>query len=222
MNKPNLIISGASGHAKVVIDIIEAIGNYQIVGLLDPFKKVGSYFGKYKILGSEKELIQIANKESVTHFFVALGDNWKRQNITNLILQLLPNATLINAIHPKSIIAKDVALGYGNALMAGSIVNTGSKIGNGCIINTGSTLDHDGIMENFSSLAPGVVTGGNVHLGLCTAVSIGATVLHNIKIGNHCIIGAGSLVNKSISDELVAYGIPAKIVRKHTIGEPYL
>jgi sugar O-acyltransferase (sialic acid O-acetyltransferase NeuD family) len=210
MNKPNLIISGASGHAKVVIDIIEAIGNYQIVGLLDPFKKVGSYFGKYKILGSEKELIQIANKESVTHFFVALGDNWKRQNITNLILQLLPNATLINAIHPKSIIAKDVALGYGNALMAGSIVNTGS------------TLDHDGIMENFSSLAPGVVTGGNVHIGLCTAVSIGATVLHNIKIGNHCIIGAGSLVNKSISDELVAYGIPAKIVRKHTIGEPYL
>jgi acetyltransferase-like isoleucine patch superfamily enzyme len=67
-----------------------------------------------------------------------------------------------------------------------------------------------------------VATGGNVYIDEFTAISIGVTIVHNIRIGKHTVIGAGSVVIKDIEDQVVAYGIPAKVVRYREIGEKYL
>jgi acetyltransferase-like isoleucine patch superfamily enzyme len=85
-----------------------------------------------------------------------------------------------------------------------------------------SSLDHDSRMDDFSSLAPGAVTGGNCHIGTHSSIGIGAVVRHGINIGDHTVIGAGSAVVHDIGGHCVAYGVPARTIRKRRVGEQYL
>jgi acetyltransferase-like isoleucine patch superfamily enzyme len=106
--------------------------------------------------------------------------------------------------------------------MPGSILNSDSKIGEHCIINTKASVDHDCAIEDFVSLAPGVILGGNVTIGQHSAISLGTSVIHFIKIAEHIVIGAGSTVLFDIETQVIAYGTPAKMIRKREIGERYL
>jgi len=115
-----------------------------------------------------------------------------------------------------------VQIGQGSVIMPGVIVNANSRVGQHCILNTLSSLGHDGLMDDFSSLAPRVGTGGNFKLGYCSAVSLGANVVENIQVAEHAVIGAGSLVMNDIPSNAVAFGSPARVVRSREIGESYL
>jgi acetyltransferase-like isoleucine patch superfamily enzyme len=106
--------------------------------------------------------------------------------------------------------------------MPGVIMNTFAQIENYCIINTGSVLEHDCKMEDFSSLATGVKTGGLVVIKKFTAVAIGAILRDRVTVGEHSVIGMGAVVTKDIPSFSVAYGIPAKIIGKRKIGEKYM
>ena len=104
------------------------------------------------------------------------------------------------------------------------IENYGLKadIADGVIINTKASVDHDNYLMRFSSLAPGVCTGGNVSIGQRSAISIGATIKHGIKIGHDVVVGANSLVINDIISNQVAYGTPAKLIRQRSRGDKYL
>jgi sugar O-acyltransferase (sialic acid O-acetyltransferase NeuD family) len=222
MNNQCVIIIGSSGHSKVIIDILEKGKEHHIVGLIDSFRKIGEETLGYKILGKEEDLPQIISQYPKCKFFVAIGDNWVRKKMVDKIRTLVPDAEFTNAIHPSAQIGKNVKIGIGVALMAGTVINSDSKIEDFTIINTNSSLGHDSKMAQFSSLAPRVSTGGNVRIGEFSAISIGATIKHGISIGKHTVIGAASLLLKCCGDNLVMYGIPAKEIRKRENGEKYL
>ena len=97
-----------------------------------------------------------------------------------------------------------------------------SNVGACCIVNTKSSIDHDCVMNDFSSVGPGVVCGGNVTVGKRSAVSIGTVVKHNLDIGDDVVVGANSYVNKNIESGVVAYGSPSKNVRERKKGDAYL
>ncbi|WP_396633446.1 NeuD/PglB/VioB family sugar acetyltransferase [Maribacter sp. R86514] len=218
----NVIIFGASGHGSVVLDCIEKEGKYNVVGFVDSFKQKGTNINGYQILGSEKDLPYLIDSFNIVGGIVAIGDNWVRKFIVDKIFKIVPDFSFINTIHPKAILGKDVLLGCGNVFMPGAIVNANSIVHDFCIINTNSSLGHDGIMDSYSSLAPSVCTGGNLKLGRFSAVSLGANIVNGIEIGQHTIIGAGSLVVDHFGNNIVAYGSPAKIIRKRDVGESYL
>ena len=138
------------------------------------------------------------------------------------IESICPGFNFISVIHPTACVGKDVHIGKGVALMPGAIVNANSRIGDHCFLNTRSSLGHDSIMEPFSSLAPGVCTGGNVSLGAGSAISIGSSVLERVRIGPESVIGAGSLVLGDVPAGVMVFGNPARIVRQRRAGEPYL
>jgi sugar O-acyltransferase (sialic acid O-acetyltransferase NeuD family) len=218
----NIIIIGASGHAKVIVDIIERENKYRIEGFLDTYKQIGEKLFDYDILGTEDDLDHILTENNIYGCFIAIGDNYTRKVMAEKIIALNPRIKFINAIHPTAIIGKKVTLGQGIAIMPGVVINSDSNIGNFCILNTNSSLGHEGIMENYSSIASGVRSGGNLLLMECSAISIGATVIENITIENNSVIGAGALVNKNIPSFVVAYGIPAKIIRPRKAWDKYL
>ncbi len=220
--KKNIIIIGASGHAKVIIDIIEKCNEYKIVGLIDSYKEKNKTLYSYKIIGTENEIKALAQKYDCTSGIVAIGDNWTRKIICEKIIKKYPNFKFISAIHPNAVIGKETKIGFGTVIMAGVIVNSDSHIGNFCILNTNASLDHDGLMGDYASLAPNATLGGNVSVGTCTAISLGANILQDIKIGDYSIIGAGSLINKDIGDLSLVYGIPGKKIRTIEKGEKYL
>lgn len=218
----NIIIIGASGHAKVIIDIVEKENKYIIIGLLDKFKEAGEEILGYKIIGKEEDISDLIVKHNLAGGIIAVGDNWTRKEIYEEIKSIAPNFTFVKTIHPNAQIAKNVQIGDGTVIMAGAIINTNSIIKNHCILNTNSSLDHDCFMDDFSSLAPNATIGGNVKIGQFSAVSLGANVIHRITIKEHAVIGAGSVVLKDVPEFCIVYGIPAKIIRKRKVGEKYL
>ena len=153
---------------------------------------------------------------------IGVGDNYTRQQIATQIRDSFPGLPLVSAIHPNAVVARDVAIGEGTVIMAGAIVNTGSRVGACCVLNTNCSLGHDCEMLDCSSLAPKVAIGGSSRIERCSAVSIGATVVHGVRIGEHSVVGAGALVLDDIPVCSVAFGTPAKVVRRRVPSEPYL
>jgi sugar O-acyltransferase (sialic acid O-acetyltransferase NeuD family) len=218
----NIVIVGSSGHAKVIIDIVEHEGRYKIAGLLDRFRSIGEQTLGYEVLGQEEDLPQLIKRRSLAGVIVAIGDNFIRAKVAMRIAEIYPALHFVHTIHPRASIAREVFIGEGTVIMAGVSVNPSCSIGRHCILNTNSSLDHDSVMEEFSSLGPGATTGGNCRIGAYSAVSIGATLIHNVRIGEHTIIGAGSAVLKNLESFTVAYGTPAKVIRERKKGDTYL
>lgn len=211
-----VVVFGAGGHAKVVIDILKQDARYKIAAVLSKNTELKT-FQNLPHFFYDSEIIQTYSRG-----IVAIGDNFLRSEVVKQIISINPEFQFINAIHPKAVVAGDCTMGKGNVLMAGAVVNSGSAIGNHVILNTHSSVDHDVMLESFCSIAPGAILGGNCSVGSFTAISLGARLIHGINIGSHTIIGAGALVLKDIPDYSVAYGSPCKIIRKRFAGEKYL
>jgi sugar O-acyltransferase (sialic acid O-acetyltransferase NeuD family) len=217
-----IVIVGSSGHAKVVAEIVEREAKCTIAGLIDSFRPAGESAFGYRILGSEQALGALMASDGITGALIAIGDNWQRARMAGSISKLAPRLAFVSAVHPSAALARDVSLGAGSVVMPGAVVNPGATLGQHCIVNTGATVDHDCGLADFASLAPGAVLGGRVGIGECAAVMLGAQVIHGRRIGAHAVVGAGALVLEDIPEHAVAYGAPARVVRRRTEGEAYL
>ena len=220
--RKRLLVIGSSGHAKVVIDAIERSGSFEIVGLIDSSRAAGEMTLGYRVLGDESAAAQIAAAHGVTAWFVAIGDNWQRHLAARRIRDRVPEAEFAATVHPSAHIARGVSIGPGSVIMAGAVINVDARIGEFCVVNTAASLDHDSHMDDYSSLAPGVHTGGNVRIGAYAAVGVGASLAHRLSIGAHCVVGAGAVVLSDMPPRCVAYGVPARKVRDRAEGEPYI
>jgi sugar O-acyltransferase (sialic acid O-acetyltransferase NeuD family) len=220
MKKEKVLIVGSSGHAKTIIDIFEKV-EFEIIGLIDDCRDENEMTLGYSVLGKIKDIPKIINQDKGCNVFVAIGDNFSRQVVVNKITAMMPEIKFASAIHPSALIGKNAVFGKGVAILAGTIISADAKIGNFTIVSTKASAGHDMEMLEYSSLAPGVTTGGNVVIGECSAISIGAIVKEKLKIGNHSIIGAGSLLMKNCPDNVIMYGVPAKLIRKREKGEKY-
>ena len=214
----DVVIYGAGGHGKVVADIIEKQGKYKIAGFLDDIKESGSTFFGYKILGG----LDYLNNKSVKNGIVAIGDNWWRYLKTKEIQRINPEFQFITAIHPSAQIGREVTIGAGTVIMAGAIINSSSTIYGNCIINTKSSIGHDSIINDFATVAPNATLAGGVSLGKFSTLSISSTVIQNVNIGSHSVVGASSTVLKDIDSNVVAYGTPAKVIKKRHESDVYL
>lgn len=218
----NIIIIGSSGHAKVIIDIVQQEGKYNIEGLLDRVREVGDKVMGYPVLGQEEDLPELLKIHSLMGGIVAIGDNVLRSKVVARIREICPDFQFVSAVHPQSSVAINVAIGEGAVVMAGAVISPCCSIGRFCILNSNASLDHDSILEDYSSCAPGSTIGGNCLVGQYAAIGIGAVLIHGVHVGGHTVVGAGSVVIKSIESFVVAYGVPAKTIKIRKRGEKYL
>ncbi|MFZ1575530.1 MAG: acetyltransferase [Chromatiaceae bacterium] len=218
----SVLIIGAAGQARALVDVIHAEGRRRIVGLIDSFQAPGTARLGYRILGGEAEVPRLLVEHGIADVVIAIGDNVQRAAMFERIQKAVPAARLVGAIHPAAVVAGDVEVGEGTVMMPGAVAVSGARIGRGCILNTNSSLDHDGILADWSSLAPGVATGGRVRIGRRSAIGLGANLIEGIRIGDDTLVGAGALVLHDLPDRVVAFGVPARIIRTRVPGEPYL
>lgn len=222
MQKSKVVIFGSSGHAKVIVDIVESNSGFELIGFIDKFKTVGDEVLGYKVIGNEQSLPRLMIEYGFNQGIVGIGDNFIRSEVVRIVTQLAKKFQFVNCIHKSAKISKHFHIGIGNVVMPGAIINASSIVSNHCILNTNSSLDHDCMMKDFSSLAPNAVVGGNCNIGEYSNVGIGASVFHGINIGSNCIIGGGSLVNKNTDSDSIYYGIPAKFISNRKFGDRYL
>jgi sugar O-acyltransferase (sialic acid O-acetyltransferase NeuD family) len=220
----NIVIFCSGDHAKVVFSEIIKLKKYKILGFVDNFKKKGTLIIKhlnknYYTIGSISSII---TKKNNFRGIIASGLNFKREKIYNDIIELNNKFKFEKIISKNSVINSNVLIGNGTLVVSGVVINCGSKIGSHCIINTSSSIDHDNIFDDFSSVGPGVITGGNVKLGKNSFIGIGSVVNHNIKIKDETVIGSKSLVNKNCQKNSLYYGVPIKRIGSRKKFDTYL
>jgi sugar O-acyltransferase (sialic acid O-acetyltransferase NeuD family) len=218
----NLVLIGGGNQAHYTIDIIEKENKYNIIGIIDSVHDVGSDRFGYKIIGRQENLIELIKEYNIEVGVISIGDNWSRYYVYNKIIEQIPNFEFANAIHPSVIIGNNVKLGVGIVAMAGCIFNPKAVIEDFTFFATGAQVEHDCHIDKFSSISAGSVTGGYVKLGKFSAITLGVTVIDRVEIGENTVVGAASLVVKSLPDNVLAYGNPAKIIRERIKGEKFL
>jgi UDP-N-acetylbacillosamine N-acetyltransferase len=207
-----VLIWGASGHALVVADILRLQG-YQVAGYLDDVhpERHGQEFNGGLILGSSSRL-KLLHEQGIRHLIVAVGNCAARLRLADTARAA--GFLLVTAIHPGAVIAASVLPGEGSVVAAGAVINPGATIGANAIINTCASVDHECVLEAGVHLSPGVRLGGGVHIGRAAWIGIGATVIDHIRVGDGSLIGAGAVVVDDIPDSVIAYGVPARIIRQ--------
>lgn len=210
MSLPPLVIAGASGHAKVIIDLIRAEGRYQVVGLVDldptPRKVAG-----VDVIGAE-ELLPSLRSQGIAHAFVGVGANKARLAIGRRLEGL--GFTLANAVSPAAVLSPSTHLGHGVAIMAGAVVNADSRIDDLAILNTRASLDHDGHIGEGAHVAPGCALAGNVTVERLAFLGVGTAVIPGITIGEAAMVGAGACVVRNVPARAQVRGVPARIVER--------
>lgn len=218
----NIVLFGGGSHVYYCIDIIEKENKYTIIGITDPYLKVGTEIMGYKVIGRQEEIEQLIKLYNIHAGIITIGDNWIRKTVKDIIISLVPDFVFVSTIHPSVIIGRGVTIGKGTVIMAGCIISPNVTIGEFCFFASGAILEHDSYMGNFSSISAGSVTGGKVNIGEFCAITLGVVIFDRIEIGMHTIIGSGSLVTKDLPGHVLAYGRPAEVIRKRKIGEKYL
>lgn len=204
----SVIVFGASGHAKVAIDILNYTG-YDVVGVFDDNTEIhGTTILNVPVIGGTEKLKEQLDN-GVMNAFVAIGNNKVRVQIGKKLKDM--GFKLITAIHHSAILSDTVRVGDGSMVAAGAVINPDSKIGKYVIINTSSTVDHDCIISDGVHISPGANLAGNVSVGENTHIGIGSSVIQGIDIAKDSIVGAGSVVVRDIEANVTAYGNPARV-----------
>lgn len=208
----SLLILGAGGHGQVVADIALE-GKWKSIAFLDDKIDLPPPLG-LPIVGKLDDYNQ--HNKVYSHYFVAIGNNKLRLDwLRRLEIEEYPIATIV---HPFSHISNFSSIGHGSVIMAGSIVNTNTKIGKGCILNTSSSIDHDSVISDGVHISPGARINGTVEVGSYSWICSNSTISNNVKIGKHAVCAAGATVLKDVPDYVMVAGTPAKIIR-HLGGE---
>lgn len=193
-----MVIYGASGHSKVVIDILEANG-IDIDYIVDDNININSLLG-YKVVRD----IGVYDES-----LIAIG----ACNVRRRIAERIKVKHYVTAVHPTAIISPRATLDAGTVVMQGAIVQSNAVVGKHCIVNTGASVDHDVVVNDFVHIASHATITGGVVVGSGTWIGAGAVVRQGINIGRDCMIGAGSVVVSDVPDGVVAYGNPCRVVK---------
>ncbi|MGI6153104.1 MAG: acetyltransferase [Christensenellaceae bacterium] len=201
------VLIGGGGHARSVMDIALGLSEFEICGIIDTNK--AEVLG-ISVIGTDEDLAAIFDS-GIRHAFVALGNNSMRHQLYGKLKTI--GYELVNIISEYACISGRAQLGEGICVMPGAVINVNTVIGDNCIINTNCCIDHDCKIGESCHIAPGVSMSGTVRVGDGTHIGTGAAVIDGVSIGKWSYIGAGAAVVKDIPDYVMAYGVPAKMVR---------
>ena len=213
-----LIGLGAGGHAKVVIEILQLMGQYELMGLLDPLEELwGTDVLGIPVLGDDSFLPELYD-QGVRGAFIGVGAVGNTQSRIRLYENVCQQGfRLVDAIHPQAIISPSARLGDGPTIMAGSVINAKAALGNDVIINTGAIVEHDCLLGDHVHIATGAQLAGGVRVGDGAHIGMGASIRQGITIGSGVIVGAGAVVVKDVAPDLIVTGVPASPLQKNDI-----
>lgn len=196
-----MIVYGASGHGKVIIEILESMGETNIMVWDD---------ADIHTLWQYPVMRPSADDPIEDEVVLALGNNATRKRVAERLGNYVGYAI---AVHASANISYRAAIGEGTVAMAGATINADTQVGRHCIINTNAAVDHDCILEDYVHISPNATLSGDVQVGEGTHIGAGAVVIQGIRIGKWCTIGAGAVVIKDIPDHATAVGNPARIIK---------
>lgn len=200
-------VVGAGGHGKVVIATLQAAG-FEVVGVFDD----AFDGGERHILGAPV-LGRATDLARGVPAVLAVGDNRARAALAARL-----EATWVSAVHPRAWVHPSVRLGHGTVVFAGAVIQPEASLGRHSIVNTCASIDHDCQLGDFVHIAPGCHLSGGVRCGEGALLGVGSCARPGASVGAWTAVGAGAAVVGELPDEVVAVGVPARVVARGGSG----
>ena len=199
----DILLIGSGGHARSVVDAIEAQKKYRIIGFSDRSGNSSADYRRYGIVCNDEELGSIYEK-GVKYAFVTIGfmgNSDVRNRLYKRLKAIGFEIPLI--IDPSAVIASDVQIGEGTFVGKRAVINSNAVLGKMCIVNTGAIIEHDCNIGDFTHIAVGAVLCGQCNVGSNSFVGANATIIQSRTVGDGSIIGAGCVIKKNIAGETI-------------------
>ena len=211
LEKPVILI-GAGGQALVLAECLQLL-QVDVLGIIDKYPLGGGRTPcKLPFLGTDEDMAAYPPTEvMLVNGIGSVGSTVLRQRIYERYHAL--GYAFRSVIHPTAVVSPMAALGEGVQIFAGAVIGPDARIGDDTIINTRTSVDHECRIGAHSHLAPGCTLSGGVTVGVGVHIGTGTSVIQGCRIGDGTTVGAGSLVLHDIPDHVLAYGVPARIVR---------
>ncbi|MDF2529665.1 MAG: acyltransferase [Gammaproteobacteria bacterium] len=211
MNK--LIVLGAGGHAKVLLDLLEKLAQFDVIGLAEC---APARFGQQllnKTIFDESNILDKypAGQYELVNGIGSIGPGEARQKIYEFYKSKHYRFPVIS--HPLAVVSKHAQLAEGVQIMAGVVIQAGTDVGENTVINSSASIDHDCKIGQHVHIAPGVVVSGGVEIGRGCHIGVGAVIIQGVKIGENSLIAAGSVVVKDVPAYSKVMGVPGRIVK---------
>jgi len=208
-----LAIIGSGDLGRQLAHLAKLTKQFTVVGFFDDYETKGTIKDGVPILGELADIFPMFTAKLIDCLVLAVGYKHFdfRKKIFEKYASEIPFATLI---HPQACIDPSVQIGNGTVIYAGSIVDMNTQIGENVLIYNGCNFAHDVTIEAHCIISPGVQIAGFCHLGEKVNLGIGTIISDSISIIENTQTGAGAVVVKSILEEGIYVGIPAKKIQK--------
>jgi sugar O-acyltransferase (sialic acid O-acetyltransferase NeuD family) len=213
----SIIMCGASGHARMIADLLNVSGQFELVGVLDNASDSPPSEFCSVAVSTNLDQLDAWKSDGIIYAIAAVGDNSARSRLSQSLRDR--GFELPSLIHPSAVVSPTSIIGSGVVIGANAVVGPGCRIEDFALINSGGIVEHDCLLETAAAIGPGATVGGGCSLGIESWVGIGAVVNHGVTIGAKTIVGAGAVVVRDLPDQVVAYGVPAKPMRDVVDGE---
>jgi len=215
----DLVIVGAGGHAREVLDILEAAeldgAPYRLLGFLDDDPRLaGASVRDRPILGGLAWLLARARGD--VSYVLGIGAPAAKARIAGQCHRARRRAATL--VHPRALVTARVALGEGAVLAAHALVTSDVRLGDHVHLNVHASVSHDCDVGAYTHLAPGARLAGGVRIGQGCDVGIGAVVIPSVTIGSWSVVGAGAAVVDALPDDCTAVGVPARVIKTRPRG----
>ncbi|OGU64880.1 MAG: hypothetical protein A2W30_02780 [Ignavibacteria bacterium RBG_16_36_9] len=209
--KDKIVIVGGGGHAKVIINTLKKLDNYEILGYTDIMNK-GLLIG-VNYLGNDEVLSDIIKEHKNCKAAIGIGGvtiSYSRQEIYTMLKEIGFGLPVI--ISKDAAISDEVSIGEGTVILEEAVINVSSDIGKCVIVNNGTVVEHDCIVGDFAHLAPMTRISFGGRIGKNVFIGSGAIIIQNKKVLDNCLIGAGAVVFNDTTIEGIYLGVPALFV----------
>jgi sugar O-acyltransferase (sialic acid O-acetyltransferase NeuD family) len=209
-----LVIVGAGGFGREVLDIVDAINaigavrpSYEFLGFLDDGEVRADLLARLgpTHLGTSASLAGLD-----ASYVIGIGSGVVRRKLA----ATAPSGRAVNLVHPAATIGRDARLGVGVIIAAGARVTSNIELGDHVDLHVNCTIGHDCVLAPFSSVFPGATVSGNVTLGEAATIGTGANVLPGVTIGAGAFVGAGAVVTRDVEPGVTVVGAPARPLKR--------
>lgn len=194
-----LVLIGGGGHCQSCIDVLEAVGGFEIKAVVDKPEMLGKQISGYQINHTDEDLPELLTKYQNT--LLCLGQiksSEPRRSLFEKIKALGGN--LITPVSPLAYVSPTAQLGAGTIVMHHALINAGAQVGFGCIINSKALLEHGVKVEKLCHISTGAIVNGGSFIGEGCFIGSGAVIAHGITVGPGSIIGAGAVVLSDVPE----------------------
>jgi len=209
------LILGTGGHSRVIISILSAFREIEIIGVVELGKyHIGEKILDIPVLDSVHQVLEDFHDRDQVNIYLAIGDNELRRVWFHKMKEL--GFTLPNLVSGEALVDRHAMMGEGNIVCSRAFIGPGAVLGDNNLFNTASLIEHEVRVGSHCHFAPSSTVAGRSSIGDETFIGAGATIIDSIQIAGHTTIGAGAVVIKSIVIPGATFvGVPAKSLRQH-------